>query len=129
MAWVHFNPNPWGLTTDDCTVRALCAVLRMDWDEAHELLCDTSRDMGLMPSHPAVMWAVLAQNGFEREALPDRCPDCYTVKDFARDYSRGLYVLATNTHILCVMNGDWIDAWDSGAEVPVNMWQLKYDGR
>lgn len=28
MAYVHFNPNPFRLTTDDCTVRAIsCAEM------------------------------------------------------------------------------------------------------
>lgn len=26
MAWVYFNPNPWRLNTDDCTVRTLCTA-------------------------------------------------------------------------------------------------------
>lgn len=42
MAWVYFNPNPWGLNTDDCTVRALCSILRINWDEAHKLLWEHS---------------------------------------------------------------------------------------
>lgn len=129
MAWVYFNPNPWGLNTDDCTVRALCSILRISWDEAHELLCDTSRKMGLMPSNKKVMWSILMQEGFRHEILPDLCPDCYTVEDFAMDHPRGLYVLATDTHILIVVGGDWLDAWDSGQEVPVNMWRLEYQGR
>lgn len=33
MAYVHYNPNPWRLTTDDCTVRAISCVLGLDWDE------------------------------------------------------------------------------------------------
>lgn len=129
MAWVYFNPNPWGLNTDDCTVRALCSILRIGWDEAHELLCDTSRKMGLMPSNKKVMWSILMQEGFRHEILPDMCPDCYTVADFAEDHPRGLYVLATDTHILTVAGGNWLDAWDSGQEVPVNMWRLEYQGR
>lgn len=129
MAWVYFNPNPWGLNTDDCTVRALCAVLGMGWDEAHELLSDTSRKMGLMPSNKNVMLSILMREGFRHEQLPDLCPDCYTVEDFAADHPHGLYVLATDTHILTVAGGNWLDAWDSGREVPVNMWKIEYQGR
>ena len=77
MAWVYFNPNPWGLNTDDCTVRALCTVLGIGWDEAHELLSNTSRKMGLMPSNKKVMWSILMRRGFRHEQLPDLCPDCY----------------------------------------------------
>lgn len=33
MAYVYFNPNPWRLTTDDCTVRAISCALGLDWDK------------------------------------------------------------------------------------------------
>lgn len=128
MAYVHFNPNPWRLATDDCTVRALCAVLRIDWNEAYDLLCENGKEMGLMPVNPAVMWVVLSKVGYSREVMPDLCPDCYTVADFANDHPRGAYVLATNTHVLAVIGGDWYDSWNSGDEVPVNKWSLKYQG-
>ena len=32
MAYVYFNPNPWRLTTDDCTVRAISCVLGLCWN-------------------------------------------------------------------------------------------------
>lgn len=123
MAYAHFNPNPFGLSTEDCTVRTLCVILKLDWDGAHRLLCDTAREMGLMPSNPAVMWALLKKRGFTRSALPDRCPTCYTVADFAREHPHGTYVVATGTHILAIINGDWYDSWNSGDEVPVYYWQ------
>lgn len=77
MAFAYYNPNPVGLHVRDCTVRALCAVLGIGWDEAHELLSDTSRKMGLMPSNKKVMWSILMRKGFIHEQLPDLCPDCY----------------------------------------------------
>ena len=123
MAYVYFNPNPWRLTTDDCTVRAISCVLGLDWDEAHEMLCETSREMGLMPDNRAVFWALLKPRGFRREMIPDTCPDCYTVRDFARDHPRGTYILATDTHVLACISGDWMDSWNSGDETPLYFWE------
>lgn len=88
MAFVYFNPNPYRLSTDDCTVRAVSAVLRIDWHSAFDILAETAREMGLMPSNRAVTWALLKINGFHREAISDRCPDCYTISDFARDHAK-----------------------------------------
>lgn len=48
MAFAYYNPNPVGVHIRDCTVRALCVVLRIDWDTAHKMLADTSRSMGLI---------------------------------------------------------------------------------
>lgn len=123
MAFVYFNPNPYRLSTDDCTVRAVSAVLRLDWQSAFDILAETARDMGLMPSNRAVTWALLKINGFHREAIPDRCPDCYTISDFARDHPRGTFVCATDDHAVAVINGDWLDAWNSGDEVPLFFWE------
>lgn len=123
VPYLHYNPNPFGLSTEDCAVRTLCAILRIDWESAHKLLSDTSRDMGLMPSNPAVIWAILKMRGFHRSALWDQCPDCYTVAHFAEDHPRGVFVVATATHILAVIGGNWYDSWNSGDEIPLFYWQ------
>jgi hypothetical protein len=33
----------------------------------------------------AVWGALLRDKGFEREIIPNKCPDCYTINDFCRD--------------------------------------------
>ena len=67
--------------------------------------------MGDMPSANAVWGAYLRGKGFVRQIIPDTCPDCYTVAD-----------LALSGHVVCVINGDWIDTWDSGGEIPLYYW-------
>ena len=47
---------------------------------------------------------------------------CYTVADFAREYPRGVYVLGCSGHVMTVINGEWWDSWDSGAECPIYYW-------
>lgn len=54
--------------------------------------------------------------------MPDNCPDCYTVADFASEHPRGLYVLAIGGHVVTVRDGEWMDSWDSGNEVPAYYW-------
>lgn len=125
MSWRPYNPNPWRLSTDDCAPRALSAVLRIPWGDAYDLLYKNGKEMGLMQDNKAVTWAILKMNGFHREALPDQCPECYTVADFAADHPRGVYVVATDSHIIAVIGGDWLDAWDSGSEVPLFYWYRK----
>ena len=125
MAWAFYNPNPWRLSTDDCAPRALSAVFGISWGDAYDLLYENGKEMGLMQNNKAVLWAILKKAGFRREALPDQCPDCYTVADFAADHPRGVYVVATDSHIIAIVGGDWIDAWDSGSEVPLFYWFKK----
>ena len=78
-------------------------------------LCD-------MPSSNSVWAAYLRQRGFHRFLITDSCPDCYTIKDFCFDFPRGAYLLATGSHVVTAIDGDYFDAWDSGNEVPVSFW-------
>ena len=80
-------------------------------------------DMSDMPSSNRVWGEYLYQNGYRRFIIPDSCPDCYTVKDFCKEHPRGKYILATGTHVICVVNGNYYDSWDSGNEVPIYYWR------
>lgn len=75
-----------------------------------------------MPSSNAVWGSYLRGQGYHRESIPNSCPDCYTITQFCNDHRYGSYILATGTHVVAVVNGDYYDAWDSGNEVPVYYW-------
>lgn len=127
MAWIDWNPNPTGRRVADCAVRAVARALGTDWETAYSLIAAAGYAMGDMPSGDSVWGAVLRQNGFYREAVPNTCPDCYTVAEFAREHPRGIYVLALGGHVVTVENGDWYDTWDSGGQVPMYYWYRKDD--
>lgn len=116
--WIPFNNNPLHLQVGDCTVRAICAVTNGSWDDVHRSLCDLARDMADMPSADRVWWTMLEDLGFTRHRILDRCPECYTVRDFCRDHPIGVYVLGPHEHAVAVIDGDYYDAWDSGDAVP-----------
>jgi len=116
--WHEFQPNPQGLSTGDCTVRAVCAVTGLPWCAAHDVLCALSGEMADMPSTNRVWWALLKGIGYRQLFLPDRCPDCYTVADFAAEHPRGKFILGPHEHAVAVIDGDWWDTWDSGSTVP-----------
>lgn len=116
--WRYYQPNPRKIDVGDCTVRAICAVTGLDWYTVHKALCDLSADMADMPSADRVWWTLLEQFGFSKRRLIDRCPDCYTVSDFAKDHQRGAYILGPHEHAVAVIDGDYWDSWDSGATVP-----------
>lgn len=122
MPYRHYNPNPCGSRVGDCTVRALCAATGDEWEETYIALCLEGMCRGDMPSANQVWGAYLRSKGFRRHAMPDSCPDCYTVADFAREHPRGLYVLAIGGHVVTVRDGEWMDSWDSGGEVPAYYW-------
>lgn len=119
MSWVRYNPNPDKNEVGDCTIRALTLALEETWDNTYLLVSAKAFEMKDMPSSNPVWAAVLRQNGFKRYVIPNECPDCYTIEEFCRDHPRGLYVLATGTHVVTVMDGNYWDTWDSGKKVPI----------
>ena len=114
----YYNPNKLH-KTEDCTVRALSKALGIDWRTAFMWLSNNAlRHWDMM--HKNYVWGdLLEQNGFKKAQLPNSCPRCYTVAEFARDNPDGVFVLGTGSHVVTVIDGDWFDMWDSGNEVPI----------
>ncbi len=127
MSHKRYNNNPNGKRVGDCTVRAISKALGQTWEQTYVGLALQGFLMGDMPSADHVWGAYLRKNGFVRRILPDTCPDCYTVEDFAADHPRGVYLLAIPGHVVCVADGDYYDTWDSGGEVPVYFWERTCD--
>lgn len=124
--WIKYNPNPTGRHVGDCAVRAVAKALDIDWEEAYKLITVNGYAMGDMPSSDSVWGAVLRQNGFYKKAIPNTCPDCYTVRDFCRDNPLGIFVLGFGGHVATVVDGDLYDSWDSSMEIPVYVWYRKH---
>ncbi len=125
MAWTFWNPNPTGRLVGDCAVRAVAKALNTDWESAFIMIAANAYSMGDMPSSDSVWGSVLRQNGFYRQAIPNSCPDCYTVSDFAESHPYGDFVLALGGHVVTVHDGNWFDTWDSGSQVPQYYWYRK----
>ena len=117
------NVDPKGHYVGDCVIRAIAEALEEPWEKVYTELAVQGFIMADMPSSNHVWGAYLSSKGFERDIIPNTCPDCYTVKDFAHDNPKGVFILATGTHVIAVKDGDYIDTWDSGDEVPVYFWR------
>ena len=121
--WARHNENPDGRNVGDCTVRAISTALGQEWETTYIALALQGYLMGDMPSANHVWGAYLREKGFRRAVIPDECLDCYTVADFAAEHPSGTYILALSGHVVCVMDGDYYDTWDSGGEVPLYYWR------
>lgn len=118
-AYIHRNYNPYGKIVGDCVIRAVSTVLGESWDDTYWGIAEEGFTIKDMPSSNDVWGAYLIRNGYVRRTLPDTCPMCYTVKDFCDEHPLGRYVLATGTHAIAVINGEYIDTWDSGDLTPM----------
>lgn len=120
--FIEWNNNPVGRRVGDCSVRAIAKALDVDWETAYAMIVSNGFAMGDMPSSNSVWGAVLRQNGFKKQVIPNSCPDCFTFADFARDNPRGTFVLGTGSHVATVVDGDLYDSWNSSDEIPVFVW-------
>ena len=120
--WMYFNNNPAGRHVGDCSVRALSVALNTDWETAYALAALNGYLMNDVISADSVWGSVLRQNGFFRHAIPNTCPDCYTIGDFAEEHPDGTYVVGTGTHVVTIRDGTVFDSWDSTQEIPQFYW-------
>lgn len=125
----YYNPNPAGRTVGDCSVRAISKALKIGWEDAYAKIIVNGFRMNDMPSSDSVWGSVLRMNGFYRMAVPNTCPDCFTMEDFCRENPVGVFVLGTGSHVATVVNGDLYDSWDSSYEVPIYVWYKDIEPR
>ena len=123
--FVYTNPNPNKKLVGDCVIRAVSIVLDQTWLETYDGITAVGRELRDMPSSNAVWDAYLRDKGYIKHIIPDTCPECYRVADFCWDHPSGDYLLATGTHVIAVLNGDYYDTWDSGDEVPIYFYERR----
>ena len=123
--YVMYNPNPTGRFVEDCAIRAVSKALDIDWETAYAKLAMNGYAMGDLPNANSVWGALLRQNGFYREAIPNTCPDCYSAEEFAKDHPKGTFVLGFGKHVATIVDGNIYDSWDSSREIPQYYWYRK----
>ena len=121
--YIHANPNPIGKYVDDCVVRAIAIATDRSWDDIYIHICLQGYIMKNMPSVNKVWGTYLSSIGFHNKQLPNNCPDCYTVKDYCEDNPYGIAILTTGSHVICAIDGDYYDSWDSGDELITSVWR------
>lgn len=117
--WKKYNPNPRGLNTGDCVIRALSKAFNDSWENIFVSLNREALAMCDMPSSNRVWSRYLTKRGYTKRLITDGCDDCYTVARFCREKPYGTYILALDKHVVCVKDGDVYDTWDSSKETPI----------
>lgn len=117
--FISANPNPKRKEVGDCTVRAIALATDNTWEDTYLDLCLKGYVICDMPSSNNVWGSYLIDKGWKYHRLQDTCPFCYTLNDFCEEHPTGTYIVATGTHVICVKDGNYLDAWDSGEKIPL----------
>lgn len=120
--WRQVNPNPCGRYVGDCVIRAISIILDQTWEKTYVELCIVGFLECDIPSANHVWGKYLEEKGFQCSTIPE---GWNTIKAFADTHPEGDYILATGSHIVAVMDGDYYDAWDSGYEIAKDIWEEK----
>lgn len=123
--YIKLNTNPQNKQVGDCVIRAISTILNQDWETTYIGLAIQGFMMSDMPSSDSVWNEYLKSKGLTRYIVPDTCPNCYTVKQFANDHPKGRYLVFVGQHVVAVIDGNYIDTWDSGDRVPIYYWEVK----
>lgn len=121
--YIYYNPNPLQKRVGDCVIRAIAKLTGESWEQVYIGVCMQGYLLSDMPSANHVWGAYVKSRGYRKHNLPDTCPDCYSVKSFCEEHPQGKYLLATGSHVVAVIDGNYFDTWDSGDENPLYYWQ------
>jgi len=119
MAYIYSNPNPKKNLVGDCVIRGISLLTEKPWEYTYIEIVVQGYDMYDMPSSNEVWGEYLKSKGYNKYIIPNSCPKCYSVRQFCEDHPKGRYLLATGSHVIAVINGDYLDTWNSGDEVPI----------
>ena len=123
--FVYYNPNPDKKDTSDCIIRALSKVLDQSWEDTYSQVTYAGLILHDMPEKNYVWSKVLKNHGYRRYIIPDRCPDCYSVREFCLDNPKGRYILCLDGHVVAAIDGNYYDTWDSGDGIPLFYWEKR----
>lgn len=123
--WIRINANPAGKRVGDCVIRAISIATGKPWLEVYDELFLTGRGEFDMMSSNDVWGLYLYRMGFNPFILPEACPECVTIKEFARRFPVGTYIIGTGSHAVAVIDGNYYDTWDSGFIIPEYFFEVK----
>lgn len=124
--FIFYNPNPKHKMTTDCVLRMLSKIFNISWEEAFIKLCVIVLTEYEVPSSNYIWESLLERNGFIKRLLPNTCPKCMNVREFAHIFNQGTFVACTGSHVVAVINGNYFDSYDSGDLIVSYFYERRY---
>lgn len=131
-AYKRYNANSNDKSVGDCVKRALSFAYSADYDEISRTLNRLKRELnaGYFNS-PIVFKTFLKNNGAKQITDLPKGEDRLSEQEFCDTYKSGTYILLTgpkdknySTHMVCIMNGDIYDSWNSSKYAVVEAFEI-----
>lgn len=117
--WKYYNANALGNSVNDCVVRAISKAENKTWDKTYRELSDIAQREGIL----------LDDVNFVEEYLDRRYPRvrhyAKTVEEFAKEYSKGRYLVTMQGHITTIIDGVIYDTFNCGPRRMWAAWKVK----
>ena len=128
--WKRYNANSRDKDVGDCVKRSLSYAYGVDYDEISRQLNRIKREVnGVAFNTSKVYTKFLRDNG--ASSINVNAYPVMTEEEFSKKWNQGVYICLTgpenktySTHMVCIMNGDIIDSWDSSDYVVRSAWEI-----
>lgn len=116
--FIRYNANANDADIGDCVRRSISYGLRKPYTDVRKELTRYAKKYGGAYNNTYVFNAYLRDNGVNED---DSYPNTLTVDEFCSTYPQGTYIClcgkpsgSGTTHMVCIVDGDYIDSWNSG---------------
>lgn len=126
----RYNANSKDKSVGDCVKRSLSFAYGVDYDEISRRLNRIKNDIGAYAFNSNSTWTkFLRDNGAQKITNDDNTN--ITEDEFCAKYPNGVYILLTgsekkgySTHMVCIINGDIVDSWNSSNYIVYDVWKI-----
>lgn len=127
--WKYYNPHPQGALVGDCFIRAVAKAEGITWKEALDLLNEIRKDepLSLTIHDDNNFHAFIERKGYHYievgEPTESLFSDDYfiTIDELSKRTGETPIIISAriehkiyDDHVVCAVNGNYYDVWDSG---------------
>ncbi len=121
------NPHPEGKRVTDCVVRAITIAVEGDYLEVRKHLNRIKKELKETSyQNRKFIDKYTKLNGWKKISFPAvKGVPRLRGKDFVKQYPEGTYILKLARHVVAVVDGVYLDTWDSTEKMIYNAWEVK----
>ena len=120
-----YNINPRYKREPDCVINTIGGALGLDWQTTYKEMVEHCIPLYMQHSGSRGIESYLKSKGYiKQRMLRHKDNTKYTVKQFAKEFNKGTYVLSVANHLTFIKDGILYDTWDCGYKSVGNWWKI-----